>query len=156
MLEPACSWHPHARINMASGAVERPSQADLLREWMEARLNCGALRMDTARTCCRQILGKRCIESSPSHDFRCEPHLPPGVDHVTAWRQGRKTVAIVSQPYQMSTETMQALIAFCRGHGFRCSVGMAPPWWYEPEDPRERMITVVITAKEFRPAEGDL
>ncbi len=134
----------------ASGnlTVQRRSQREVLRDWVERHTGVEGLRMQTSAPCCRQLLGKRCRESSQAHDFNCEPHLPPGADHVTAWKAGRNTVAVVIQPYGMSWRSIRALVEFCWLHGLGCSVDLAPPWWYVPEDGRERVLTVVITRDE--------
>ena len=98
----------------------------------------------TSRLCLRRLLGKQCLQCSPAHDFWCEPHLPPGADHITMWRSGRRVWALVSQPYGMPGEQMQVLADLCDRYGFRFYVAAATPWWYDTHCDDERFLTVVV------------
>lgn len=50
----------------------------------------------------------------------------PCADHLSEWREGDKTVSVVSQPYSgLGLNSMREIVAFCEANGFQVDVSAA-------------------------------
>jgi excisionase family DNA binding protein len=80
-----------------------------------------------AHICVQRLLGKkRCPDS---YEHPCNSPDMPGRDHLSEWVQDGKTSKIVSQPYNLSYETLKELVEYCEKRGLRADIS-AESWHF--------------------------
>src|SRR4030095_15139258 len=86
---------PGRRLGAAYATVESPLRERL---WEE-----GGLKRSHGYPCCQRLVG----HCDHRHGAGC---LPPGTDHPSLWLRDGQPAVFVSQPYDLSGETVRALL----------------------------------------------
>lgn len=82
--------------------------------------------------CVRRLLGKKCTLGYPSEVRDGSSHLclPPGSDHWSLWNKEGKASLLVSQPYDLSYNTLKEMINFCEVNGLEVNINADATWHF--------------------------
>jgi hypothetical protein len=88
--------------------------------------------------CVNRLKGKRCS----GYGIDC-PSIPHG-DHLSEWKLGGKTVAILSQPYGLSFDGLGETLEFCNLHDLQVSIDTYPSFHFP-----SAVLSLTFTRKGF-------
>ncbi len=83
---------------------------------------------NSSHVCEERLKGaKRCPETI-NNPIHLEKSLP-AADHLSEWIQDGKTIAITSQPYGCSWQSLREIVAYCNENGLEAEIE-AGSWWF--------------------------
>ena len=106
-------------VERACAEILAPIREKKFLEWRELERY-----LDLPRNCVAELLGKR------HRDPCCEYCGPPVDDHTQSFVKDGKIITLVTQPYDLSWETMHKLVEYCRRLGLRADVSAQNSWYF--------------------------
>ena len=79
--------------------------------------------------CVSRLKGESCPDG-PESICESAQAVIPGSDHLSEWCNDDETVAIVSQPYQMTFDALERTILFCEKNGLTVQISGGDSWHF--------------------------
>ena len=123
--------HALGELLAASGedAVQR-AFAEAMSEYIERGFarQFKVIRSKAGHVCYMRLKNGKCKDT---FENPCpSPYGIPAMDHVSEWKQNKKTDMIVSQPYGLSYEALKETVEFCEKMGLEADISANHSWHF--------------------------